>query len=117
MTKHKAKASSSTNAPSTETMPRIKAVEVADVVISLNGRDEGKRFVVVCTDNEYSMIADGKGRKIDKPKKKKNKHIKVEEKIDDPIAAKLISAANVTNNEIRRALAQFAATRVEKGGM
>jgi len=90
-------------------------IEKADVVISLNGRDEGKRFIVVGTEEEYSMLADGKGRRVEKPKRKKNKHIMLEEKADGPIAAKLIEGEKVTNNEIRRALAQPA--RGEKGGM
>ena len=92
-------------------------IEKADVVISLNGRDEGKRFLVVGAENEYSLIADGKGRKIEKPKRKKNKHLKLEEKSDATIAAKLIGGEKVTNNEIRRALAEYAAVRDKRGGM
>ena len=92
-------------------------IEKADVVISLNGRDEGKRFLVVGTEDEYSLLADGKGRRIEKPKRKKNKHLKLEDKTDNPIAAKLIGGEKVTNNEIRRALAEYAAACGEKGGM
>ena len=80
-------------------------IEKADVVVSLNGRDEGKRFLVVGIQDEYSLIADGKGRRIEKPKRKKNKHLKLEDKADSPIAAKLIGGEKVTNSEIRRALA------------
>ena len=63
--------------------------ELADVVISLNGRDKGKRFLVIGTDDEYSLLADGKGRRYEKPKRKKNKHIKVEGRTNGPIAGKL----------------------------
>jgi len=92
-------------------------IDKADIVVSLNGRDEGKRFIVVGTENEYSMIADGKGRRIEKPKKKKNKHLKLEDKADSRIAIKLVGGEKVTNNEIRRALAEYAAAHGEKGGM
>ena len=92
-------------------------IDVADVVISLNGRDEGKRFLIIGTEDEYSLLADGKGRKAEKPKRKKNKHLKLEDKADGNIAAKLQNGEKVTNNEIRRALAEYVAARGEKGGM
>ena len=92
-------------------------IEKADVVISLNGRDEGKRFLVIGTEDEYSLLVDGKGRRIDKPKRKKNKHLKLEDKADSHIAGKLMTGEKVTNNEIRRALAQYAADRGIEGGM
>jgi ribosomal protein L14E/L6E/L27E len=94
-----------------------------DVVISLNGRDGGKRFLIVETQGYYSLLADGKGRRLEKPKRKKNKHVKLEGIADDRIAEKLKSGEKVTNNEIRRALAQFDAdngensSKEEQGGM
>ena len=95
----------------------IVDIEVSDIVISLGGRDEGKRFIVVGTQEDYSLLADGKLRKIESPKRKNNKHLKLEDKAGGPIAGKLISGEKVTNSEIRRALAQYAADRGEKGGM
>ena len=93
-------------------------IEKADVVISLNGRDEGKRFLIVGTEDEYSLLADGKGRRVEKPKRKKNKHLKLEGKAGGQIAAKLIGGEKVTNNEIRRTMAQYAADHGEtEGGM
>ena len=97
--------------------PRLMIIEKADVVVSLNGRDEGKRFIVVGTEDGYSLIADGKGRVVSKPKRKKNKHLKLEDKADSLVALKLNRGEKVTNNEIRRALAQYAAARGEQGGM
>ena len=89
---------------------------LAAVVISLNGRDEGKRFLVVGTEDGYSLLADGKGRRVEKPKRKKNKHIKLEDQAGGPIAAKLIEGEKVTNNEIRKVLATLPDCG-EKGGM
>jgi len=91
--------------------------EIAEVVISLNGRDAGKSFMIVGTDDEYSLLADGKGRRLEKPKRKKNKHIKREGNLNDLIAAKLVAGEKVTNNDIRRALAAYATISGEKGGM
>jgi len=92
-------------------------MKIADIVISLNGRDAGKRFIVIAVDAGYSMLADGKGRKYDKPKRKKNKHLRHENKADSLIAEKLLRGEKVTNNEIRRYLAQYAAEHLDEGGM
>jgi ribosomal protein L14E/L6E/L27E len=92
-------------------------IEKADIVTSLNGRDQGKLFIVIGTQDEYSLIADGKGRRFEKPKRKKNKHLKLESKASGLFAEKLIGEERVTNNEIRRTLAQYAADRSIEGGM
>ena len=91
-------------------------MNVSDIVISLNGRDAGKRFIVIETDTEYSLIVDGKGRRYEKPKRKKNKHLKFEDKADSLIADKLTGDGKITNNEIRRFLASYAAEKSGEGG-
>ena len=87
---------------------------IADIVISLNGRDAGKRFIVIDTDPVYSQIVDGKGRRYEKPKRKKNKHLKFESKADSHITEKLERGEKITNNEIRRFLASKSC---DEGGM
>ena len=92
-------------------------IEIADIVISINGRDAGKRFVVIGTDKDYSLIANGKNRKLEKPKRKKNKHLKFENKASSFIEDKLTKNGKITNNELRRYLAEYAATNCSEGGM
>ena len=92
-------------------------IGAADVVISQNGRDKGRRFLVIGTQDDYSLLADGKGRRLEKPKRKKNKHISPEGTIGASIAEKLASGEKITNNELRRALAEYAASRLGEGGM
>ena len=92
-------------------------MNIADIVISKNGRDAGKRFIVIGTDSEYSLLADGKGRRFEKPKRKKNKHLEFEEKTDSLIAKKLIEGEKITNSEIRRVLAGYAAEKSSEGGI
>ena len=92
-------------------------MNVSDIVISLNGRDAGKRFIVIGTDAQYSLIADGKGRRFEKPKRKKNKHLKLVEKADDPLAEKLTAGEKASNSEIRRYLAGYTAENCSEGGM
>ena len=45
------------------------------VVRAEAGRDGGGFFAVVGTDEKYCFIADGRSRKLDKPKRKNIKHI------------------------------------------
>ena len=47
------------------------------VVLSTQGRDEGRYFVVLeVIDENFVLMADGLTRKIDHPKKKKIKHLR-----------------------------------------
>ena len=92
-------------------------MNIADIVLSKNGRDAGKRFIVIGTDNEYSLIADGKGRRYENPKKKKNKHLEFEDKADSQIAERLAEGGKITNNEIRRFLGEYATEKGSEGGM
>ena len=50
------------------------AIEKADVVRSLAGRDAGELFFVSSTDGEYAQIVNGRDRRTDRPKRKKLKH-------------------------------------------
>ena len=89
-------------------------VEVSDIVISQNGRDIGKYFFVIAVEEGFCLLADGKGRRLEKPKKKNIKHIKTLGKSDNPIAEKIRNEEKITNNEIRRGLEQFNADKAEK---
>ena len=50
-------------------------LQKGSVVRAAAGRDCGGFFVVTGLDKEYCFIADGKSRKLDKPKRKNIKHI------------------------------------------
>jgi ribosomal protein L14E/L6E/L27E len=53
-----------------------RSIKQGDFVVSLAGRDRGRTFIVtgICGDG-YVLIADGKLRKVEKPKRKKLKHL------------------------------------------
>ena len=50
-------------------------IEAGQVVFSKRGRDKGKAFVVISTEDEYLYLVDGKLRTLNNPKKKKVKHV------------------------------------------
>ena len=47
------------------------------LAVSRAGHDKGDLFVVLESDETYFWLADGKRRLLEKPKKKKQKHVQV----------------------------------------
>ena len=47
----------------------------SNIVRSDAGRDKGKLFVVLAVEGEYLLLADGKSRKVEAPKRKKRRHV------------------------------------------
>ena len=79
----------------------------ADIVKSTAGRDKGKYFFVLAEEEEFLLLADGKSRKVEAPKRKKRKHAVFAMEADTRVAAKIRSGEKITNSEVRRALAQL----------
>ena len=85
--------------------PDLQDLSIADVVVSLAGRDQGKLFYVIGMDETYLWLANGKDRTIEKPKRKKRKHTNKVLRSDTRVAAKLRAGDKVLNSELRRDLA------------
>ena len=85
--------------------PELPDLTIADVVVSTAGRDMGQLFYVLEADDTYLTLADGKGRTIEKPKRKKRKHTNKVLRSDTRVANKLRLGDKVLNSELRRDLA------------
>lgn len=82
---------------------------LGQVVMSRAGRDEGRKFVIVGFENtEYVLLVDGDLRKVEKPKKKKVKHLRRTNDISTYIAERLAKGEKLTNNIVRVELEKFA---------
>ena len=79
----------------------------ADVVVSLAGRDKGQLFFVLDTDDLFVYIADGKGRRLEQPKRKKRKHVRKLPQTDTRVAEKIRNGDKALNSELRRELAAY----------
>ena len=79
----------------------------SNIVRSDAGRDKGKFFYVIDTEDNYVLIADGKTRKLENPKRKKLKHVRRVTRTDSRTAQKLLSGEAVLNSELRRDLARI----------
>ena len=82
-------------------------ISKSDIILSLAGRDKGKLFYVIETEENYVLIADGKGRKLENPKRKKLKHVRRVTRTETRVADKILRGDKVLNSELRRDLATF----------
>ncbi len=81
---------------------------VGQIVISKAGRDAGRRFVVIrVIDDLFVELSDGNLRRVEKPKKKKIKHLDITDEVADRIAEKLMNNGRVSNAEVRKALSDL----------
>ena len=79
-----------------------------DIVQSQNGRDKGKPLFVLDVEDEYLILVDGKSRRVEHPKRKKEKHCGfLARRTDCRVSEKLRAGEKVNNSEIRRAIAAF----------
>ena len=82
-------------------------VSAGMVVRSTAGRDKGDLFIVISREGDYAYLANGELRKVDRPKKKKLKHLQPSHTVSEFIKNKLETAGKVTNSEVRKALSEY----------
>ena len=88
--------------------PAKPDITISDVVVSTAGRDQGEWFYVINEDPIYLFLANGKDRPLDKPKRKKRKHVQKVLRSETRVAVKLRNGDKVLNGELRRDLAFLA---------
>ena len=69
------------------------------IVKSISGRDKGLFFVVIGLEGDFTLIADGKCRKVEKPKRKSLKHLRMTNTV--------IELDNLTNKKLRSVLNSY----------
>ncbi len=84
---------------------------MSGLVRSLAGHDKGEIFCVIGREEPYLLLCDGKRRRLDSPKRKKEMHT-APEKFEHPTLQKIVRQEPVTDKEIRRVLAAFRAKEV-----
>ena len=87
--------------------PESPDLAIADVVVSTAGRDQGKLFYVLEADDSFLLLVNGKDRSLEKPKKKKGRHVNKVLRSETRVAEKLRAGDKVLNSELRRDLAQL----------
>lgn len=78
------------------------------LVESVAGRDKGRIFVVLShIDENHVFVSDGKMRRVEKPKKKKIKHLRLLGQHSEFLESKMTEDGRVTNSDIRKELARL----------
>lgn len=72
--------------------------------VSKAGHDCNEIYVIINFDSEYAYLADGRLKTVDRPKKKKLKHIQIIKYIDQDIESKLGQNKLLINEDIKRAI-------------
>ena len=91
-------------------------VDKSSLVVSKAGRDQGQLFYVIDADEQYVYLADGKSRRLEKPKRKKRKHIEQIPRTESRIAEKIRNGEKVLNSELRKELASFGQKQSQNHG-
>ena len=78
------------------------------VAVSKAGRDAGKTFVILeVLDDQHVLIADGELRKVNKPKRKKLKHLWIRPFTAESVRECLEAGKMLTDSDLRKALMVF----------
>ena len=94
---------------------KIIPFDVGRIVLSKQGHDKGRWFMVVQgLDEKHVLIADGDSRKLQKPKKKQKKHLRPKPVKALEIAELLQADKPVLDSDIRKYLAVFAQEEEKK---
>ena len=77
----------------------------ANIVKSTAGRDKGEIFFVLATEGDFLLLADGKTRPVERPKRKRRKHAKLYRSDGGSLSGRIRSSEQITNSELRKAIA------------
>ncbi len=79
--------------------------ELGRMVRSKQGHDKDDYFAIVgIVDEKHVLIADGKSRKLEKPKKKQVKHLRLRPTVLADIAKALEAGQPLTDSDLHKAL-------------
>lgn len=82
-------------------------IREGNLVISKCGRDKNNFFIVVQIKEDYVFLCDGNMRKVEKPKKKKIKHVQITSKFSKDINECIKKGKIFTNKEVRNEICKY----------
>jgi ribosomal protein L14E/L6E/L27E len=80
---------------------------IGQVVISKAGRDNGDVFIIYNIRGDYLYLVDGDARTLEKPKKKKIRHIQPVKYIDYALQEAITNQKYLKDADFRSALKKF----------
>ncbi len=89
---------------------------IGRVAYSKAGRDKGKLFIVVgVIDEDFVLIADGDLRPVERPKKKRIKHLKYTDLTATAVIEKMKTGAKPVNADLREAIREMQGLICQEG--
>lgn len=85
----------------------MASIHPRQIVLSLAGHDRGRLFLVLKQEGDFVLLADGKGRKLATPKRKRVKHVQSVGTSAHPAVLGLHRGEAVSDRQLRAALAAF----------
>lgn len=86
----------------------MPTIQEGDVVVSLCGRDKGRRFFVLACDPQTVALVDGKVRRLSRPKRKNRRHV-AKDACGSPLVKDSLSTGTpLTDAALRRTLSALA---------
>ena len=82
----------------------MREFEVGMMAKSLSGHDKDSLYVIMDTKDDFVFLVDGKIRTLDKPKKKRKKHIQIIYEKPQMIVEKLEKNETIQNEDIKRSI-------------
>ena len=84
--------------------PGTPDIMISDLVRTTAGRDSGELFYCIGSDQHRVLLANGKDRTLDQPKRKSRRHVQKVLRSETRVAEKLKNGDKVLNSELRRDL-------------
>ncbi len=89
-------------------------VETGRVVQSIAGRDKGRCFVIVeVLDSQYVMVVDGSYHRVDHPKKKKLRHLRLRPQVLQGVRAELLEGRRLYDGQVRKEFSEAGLSGVQ----
>lgn len=88
--------------------------QIGQVVYSKSGHDKGGIMMILSLEGAYAYLADGRRRKLERPKKKKLIHIQPTRYVDAELAGRLKQNKYVLDADIAKALKSYQEKLAEK---
>lgn len=85
----------------------MAACRIGEFAKSKAGHDKDEIFIIFNIEEEYVYLVNGKSRTVDKPKKKKLKHIQVINLTDNELQKKIEANITVRNEDVKRAIKNY----------
>lgn len=85
----------------------MKEVKKGMSAVSMAGHDTGKIYIIIRAEKEYAYLTDGDLRPLERPKKKKWKHIQVNCHISPEIETVIEDGGELQNETIKRVIKEY----------